>query len=149
MRDVSRETGEGMFHVKRWGDVSRETEQGRGMFHVKQKRVAFRCPAGACLLCRLLPLPLVYFSAPIPPTPFPRGEGGNQGYFMQGAPPLASPGLNPRGTDIPSGRNHINITGSTFTNAYSRKVLGGTGDSFKSPPTFLPPKSRNKRQGKF
>ena len=47
------------------------------MFHVKQKRVAFRCPAGACLLCRRLTLPLVYFSAPIPPTPFPRGEGGD------------------------------------------------------------------------
>ena len=27
---------------------------------------------------------------------FPSGEGGAQGYFMQGAPPLASPGLNPR-----------------------------------------------------
>ena len=30
-----------------------------------------------------------------PPAPFPSGEGGAQGYFMQGAPPLASPGLNP------------------------------------------------------
>lgn len=36
--DVSRETVGEMFHVKR----SREGE----MFHVKQKRVAFRCPAG-------------------------------------------------------------------------------------------------------
>ena len=80
----------GMFHVKR----SREGE----MFHVKQKRVAFRCPAGACLLCRLLTLPLVCFFAPIPPTPFPRGEGGDFCFLMQGAPPLASPGLNPGGT---------------------------------------------------
>ena len=38
------------------------------------------------------------FLAPIPPTPFPGGEGGDQSYFMQGASPLASPGLNPRGT---------------------------------------------------
>ena len=52
-----------------------------------------RCLTGACLLCRLPTPPLVCFSAPIPPTPFPSGEGGDQGYFMQGASPLASPGL--------------------------------------------------------
>ena len=34
MRDVSRETGEGMFHVKQGGDVSRET--AGEMFHVKR-----------------------------------------------------------------------------------------------------------------
>ena len=39
---------------------------------------------------------------PIPPALarralFPGGEGGDQGYFMQGAPPLASLGLNPSG----------------------------------------------------
>ena len=48
----------------------------------------------ACLLGRLPPLPLAFFVAPIPPTPFPGGEGGDQGYFMQGASPLASPALN-------------------------------------------------------
>ena len=128
-------------------------------------------------------LPCQCFFVPIPPTPFPAGRGGDQGYFMQGAPPLASPGLNPGGTgsiggagapgtpatkparhwlfsaisvlfapipptpfpcgegggfcfilpggsapaplrlspgstDIPSGRNHLNITGSTLVNAY-------------------------------
>ena len=55
------------------------------MFHVKRKRVAFRCPAGACLFCRLLPLPLVCFFAPIPPTPFPRGEGGDFWFILPGA----------------------------------------------------------------
>ena len=30
---------------------------------------------GACLFGRLLSLPLVYFPAPIPPTPFPAGRG--------------------------------------------------------------------------
>ena len=49
---------------------------------------------GACLFGRLPPLPLAFFVAPIPPTPFPAGEGGDQGYFMQGASPLASPALN-------------------------------------------------------
>ena len=32
---------------------------------------------GACLLCRLPTLPLAYFAAPIPPPPFPSGEGGD------------------------------------------------------------------------
>ena len=133
------------------------------MFHVKQKRVAFRSPAGACLLCRLPTLPFVCLSAPFPPDPLPSGKGeiflfsyargfapcipgiksptaltvpavsvsgggcvrlvaccpclwfaflppsprppspvgkGEiYGFLMQGAPPLASPGLSPRGTD--------------------------------------------------
>ena len=74
---------------------------------------------GACLLCRqptlpfrtpqgglggfgrLPTLPLVCFLSPIPPAPLPGGKGENQGYFMQGASPLASPGLNPRGTSYP------------------------------------------------
>ena len=107
------------------------------MFHVKQKREAFRSPAGACLLCRLLTLPLVCFFAPIPLPPLAGGKGEIFGFLMQGAPPLASPGLSPggagsvgglappapllqklRSTDIPSGRNHLNITGSTLVNAY-------------------------------
>ena len=58
-----------------------------------------RCPRRvACLSCRLSTLTLALLLPPIPPTPFPGGEGGDQGYFMQGASPLASPGLNPRGT---------------------------------------------------
>ena len=50
----------------------------------------------ACPLCRRLTLPFVFFLAPIPPAPFPSGEGGDQGYFMQGASPLASPRLSRR-----------------------------------------------------
>ena len=48
---------------------------------------AFFVACRPCLLLSFLP--------PIPPTPFPGGEGGDQGYFMQGAPPLASPGAEP------------------------------------------------------
>ena len=47
---------------------------------------------GACLFGRLLTLPSVCFLSPIPPTPFPSGEGGDYSYLMQGAPPLASRG---------------------------------------------------------
>ena len=60
-----------------------------------------RYPAGACLLCRLLTLPLTCFLAPYPPAPLPGGKGVTIGYFMQGASPLASPGLNPGGTGSP------------------------------------------------
>ena len=49
---------------------------------------------GACLPCRLPTLPFAFFLPPIPPPPFPDGEGGEQGYFMQGAEPLASPAFN-------------------------------------------------------
>ena len=69
---------------------------------------------GACLLCRLLTLPFrnpqgglpslspaipafSVLSFPHPPDPLPGGKGENQGYFMQGAPPLASPGAEPEG----------------------------------------------------
>ena len=44
---------------------------------------------------------LTCFPAPIPPTPLPGGKGETIGYFLQGASPLASPGLNPRGTGSP------------------------------------------------
>ena len=73
---------------------------------------------GACPLCRLPTLPLwcprggvpalspaytAFSFVFLPPSPQPpsRREGGDQGYFMQGASPLASPGLNPRGTGSP------------------------------------------------
>ena len=44
----------------------------------------------ARLPCLLLPF------CPHPPAPLPGGKGENQGYFMQGAPPLASPRLSRR-----------------------------------------------------
>ena len=53
--------------------------------------------SGACRLCCPPTLPSDCFPAPIPPPPSQR-EGGDQGYFMQGASPLASPGMNPSGT---------------------------------------------------
>ena len=48
----------------------------------------------ACLLCRLLPLPLVVFVAPIPPTPFPAGRGRLKVYFAGGYRPR-HPGIKP------------------------------------------------------
>ena len=48
----------------------------------------------ACLLCRLLSLPSVYFSAPYPPDPLPqRGRGRLKVYFAGGSAP-GTPALN-------------------------------------------------------
>ena len=49
------------------------------------------------------------FPCPHPPDPLPGGKGVTIGYFMQGAAPLASPGLNPRGTGYPrpGGEDHL------------------------------------------
>ena len=58
----------------------------------------YKCTCGRALSFSSANPALSFDSAPIPPTPFPGGEGGDQGYFMQGASPLASPRLNPRGT---------------------------------------------------
>ena len=61
--------------------------------------LAAAVPGGvACLLCRLPPLPLACFVAPILPPALaerssPPGKGETKVIFMQGASPLASPAL--------------------------------------------------------
>ena len=49
---------------------------------------------GACFLCRLLAPAFSLLCCPHPPDPLPGGKGGAFSFLMQGAPPLASPGLN-------------------------------------------------------
>ena len=61
---------------------------------------------GACLLCRP-PTCLTFFLPPSPQPPSPAGKGRPRLAFMQGASPLASPGLNPGGTE----RCHITRAG--------------------------------------
>ena len=72
------------------------------MFHVKQKRVAFWCPAGACLLCCLPTLPFVCLSAPSPRPALAerssRREGGDFFVlFCRGLAPPAPLRLSPDG----------------------------------------------------
>ena len=71
---------------------------------LRTARPAPAVPCGAaCLLCRLPTLPLACFVAPIPPPALaerssPPGKGEIFCFLMQGTSPLASPGLNLRGT---------------------------------------------------
>ena len=56
---------------------------------------------GACLLGCLPALPLALFLPPIPPPPFPGGEGGVFLFISPGASPPAPLRLNPRGACSP------------------------------------------------
>ena len=68
-------------------DVSRETKEGG-------------VPVFGGGLPSLPPADLAFslLFCPHPPDPLPSGKGEIFGFLMQGAPPLASPGLNPGGT---------------------------------------------------
>ena len=80
------------------GRAGEEARTRWGLPLAEPADLAAAVPGGvACLLCRPPTLPLACYIAPIPRPPS-RREGGDQGYFMQGASPLASPGLNPGGT---------------------------------------------------
>ena len=111
------------------------------------RRVSAVPGGGACLLCRLLTLPLAFFPAPYPPPPS-RREGGDQGYFMQGAAPLASPGLNPRGTGSPCRCGKLNGERAPALPARrASAVPGGERRGGSRPPTLplvllLPPSPR-------
>ena len=71
-----------------------------GLARLVACRPCRRCTRrGACPLCRLPPLPLALFPAPIPPPPFPSGEGGDFLVFLcKGLRPLRPRGWMERGT---------------------------------------------------
>ena len=75
---------------------------------------------------------------PYPPDPLPGGKGETKVFLCKGLRPLHPRGLNPG--DAGEGRNaraRRGLKPGVITN--SRKVLGGSGDSFKSPPALLCP----------
>ena len=72
--------------------------RGRGGFGCRLTLPLWCLKGWLAFLAACQPRLYLLFCPLSPPTPFPAGEGGDQGYFMQGAAPLASPGLNPGGT---------------------------------------------------
>ena len=111
-------------------------------------------PRGRLSRCRggLLFLPPVYpdfsfTSAPYSPTPFPGGAGGDQGYFMQGASSLASPGIDrarhwlclrkPVLRALPGNTCFAAVNSASGQSIIEKKFLGVWG-FFKKPPTSLP-----------
>ena len=78
--------------VCRWGARRGACPAGRRL------TVPFRNPQGGLPFGLPAAPDFSLLFCPHPPRPPSRREGGDQGYFMQGALPLASPGLNPGGT---------------------------------------------------
>ncbi len=96
----------------------------------------------ACFPCLRLPPPLTGFPVPYPPDPLPLwGRGRFIVILCKGLRPLHPRGLNPGGTGG-MGRTTRSVGDvlslSPVATAFRRKVLGGLGDSFKSPPAFSP-----------
>ena len=124
-------------------------------------------PRGTCYPCRCgargggLPFwspaatAFSLFVCPHPPDPLPGGKGGTKGYFMQGASPLASPWLNPRGTGRWGRTTRPEVGLSPAALAISAAVVPEGGLPFWSPaapafslpscphpPNPLPPRGR-------
>ena len=83
----------------------------------------WRCARGACLFGRLLTLPLASFLPPIPPTPFPSGEGGESRLFHARGSAPCIPGLSRRGRRN-RGANRAPSGGLSPGGAYSTSQAG-------------------------
>ncbi len=93
--------------------------------------LALQEPGGGAGGSRLPTLPLACFFCPPSPHPFPSGEGGDQGYFMQGASPL-HPRLNPGGIGFSCGKR---VPGhhSCARDSKPCRFGCGTGEQWRQP----------------
>ena len=129
-RSSRREGGESrLFHARGFAPCIPETEPGRRwLFLWKTVPQGGLVPGVAGWLCctgaqggvvfRLACLPCHLFTV-FPPSPFPSEEGGDFLLYFAGGWRPRHPCYRSRAAlVIPSGRNHLNITGSTLVNAY-------------------------------
>ena len=92
--------------------------------------LAAAVPGGvACLLCRPLPLPLACFVAPIPPAPFPSGEGGDSKIILPGATAPGTPALNRLRhlQSLPCWCPEASLAGNRFLSVLRRTMGSATG----------------------
>ena len=77
---------------------------------------------GACLVCRLLTLPLAYFIAPYPPSPLPRrGRGRPRLFSCKGLRPLHPRGWMGHGTGFACGKPILAASNGTLAPAGGRE----------------------------
>ena len=80
-----------------------------------------------------------FLFCPLSPYPLPGGKGEILGYFMQGASPLASPGLNLYGAGSTFGKQFLWVMPKTFPfNNIIEKSSGGSGGLFQESPSVFP-----------
>ena len=124
----------GVRGVPRWGGLPRRCRRGGRQAGVSGTRrgslpalspayPATVVPAGGVPALSPVNPALTCFPAPYPPAPLPGGKGGIFCFLMQGASPLASPGLNPGGTGSP--RRCGKLNGRLASALPARRASGG------------------------
>ena len=116
----------------------------------------YRCLRGACLLGRLPPLPLACLAAPIPPTPFPSGEGGDYRLISPGLRPR-HPCIRPLAALVVPAVQEVHLRGGACPNLAGSAGVGGTlqgaaflaacRPAFPSPPLCPIPPLAERRLG--
>ena len=93
MQGASPLASPGLSRKRHWDRGANRAPGGGWLSRLLADLAVPEAAGAACLLCRLSTLPSAYVLSPIPRPPSPPGKGEIFCFLMQGASPLASPGL--------------------------------------------------------